>query len=83
MLIFVGVFLKVDVGTGRLVPLEAAAAGGTYNIVIVFRSGSSTSVWNSGMRTSANNTSDGSATDPTAAQGLSARDFLPDITRLS
>jgi hypothetical protein len=43
MLIFVGVLLNVDVGTGRLV-LEAAAAGGTYNIVSVFRWGSNTSV---------------------------------------
>src|SRR5260370_20481070 len=40
ILIFVGVFLEVNVGTGRLVTLEAAAAGGTYNIVSVSRLGS-------------------------------------------
>jgi len=44
MIIFGWIFLKVDLGTGGLVTLEAAAAGGTYNIVSVLRSGSSTSV---------------------------------------
>ena len=44
MLIVVGVVLKVDVGVGALVTLEVAAAGGTYKIVSVFRSGTSTSV---------------------------------------
>src|SRR5260370_31604949 len=39
ILIFVGVFLEVDVGTGSLVTLEAAAAGSTYNIVSVSRLG--------------------------------------------
>jgi hypothetical protein len=33
MLIFVGVFLKVDVGAGDVLTLEAAPAGGRYNIV--------------------------------------------------
>jgi hypothetical protein len=40
MLIFVGVVLKVDVGAGRLATLEAAPAGGRYNIVSVLRVGS-------------------------------------------
>jgi hypothetical protein len=40
ILIFVGVFLEVNVGTGTLVTLEAAAAGGTYNIVSVSPLGS-------------------------------------------
>ncbi|PYX26136.1 MAG: hypothetical protein DMG82_02770 [Acidobacteria bacterium] len=39
ILIFVGVFLEVDV-RGNLVILEAAAAGSTYNIVSVSRLGS-------------------------------------------
>src|SRR5271169_4888489 len=37
ILMFVGVFLEVDVGTGRLMTLEAAGAGSTYNIVSVSR----------------------------------------------
>jgi hypothetical protein len=44
MLIVVGVFLKVDVDTAVLVTLEDAAAGGRYNMIRVFRSGSNTSV---------------------------------------
>jgi hypothetical protein len=43
MRIFVGV-LRVVVGAGGLVTLEAAAAGGTYNIVSVLRVDGSTSV---------------------------------------
>src|ERR1700739_1088525 len=79
---FVGEFLEVNVGTGSLVTLEAAGAGGTYKIVTVSRLGS-VSVRNSGMRTSASKRTDGRVSDPTAAQCFRGRDFAPDTTRLS
>jgi len=40
ILIAVGVYLEVDVGTERLVSLEAAAAGGIYSIVSLSHLGS-------------------------------------------
>ena len=67
---------------GRLVILEAAAAGSTYNIVSVSRLGS-VSVLNSGMTTSASKRTDSRVTDPTAAQGFRGREFAPDSIRLS
>jgi hypothetical protein len=63
----------VGVGTRNVVTAEAAADGGTNNIVSVSRLGS-VSVWNSGITTSASRRSNCKASDATAAHGFRCRD---------